>query len=241
MAWILVERQRTGSGMAFTLEQVVPWGRSFDEYVAMFALSDSDLGKRILGCADGPASFNCVLTRRGGWVVSVDPLYMFSAGQIRERITKTYDTVLAQARQNQHEFVWRNIASVEELGRIRMEAMEEFLADYPSGLAEGRYMAGSLPELGLSGRQYDLALCSHFLFLYSEHLSLDFHVRSIQELCRVAGEVRVFPLLELGARESRHLEAVVAALARGQHSLSVEDVPYEFQRGRNKMLKVCGR
>ena len=24
--------------MAFTLEKVVPWGRSFDEYLAMFAL-----------------------------------------------------------------------------------------------------------------------------------------------------------------------------------------------------------
>jgi hypothetical protein len=44
--------------MAFTLDQVVPWGRSFDEYRRMFALSDDDLGLRILGCADGPASFN---------------------------------------------------------------------------------------------------------------------------------------------------------------------------------------
>lgn len=227
--------------MAFTLEQVVPWGRSFDEYVAMFALSDGDLDKRILGCADGPASFNCVLTRRGGRVISIDPLYAFSAGQIRGRITRTYDTVLAQARQNQHEFVWRNIPSVEELGRIRMKAMEQFLADYPCGLAQGRYIAGSLPELGLNSRQCDLALCSHFLFLYSEHLSLDFHVQSIRELCRVADEVRVFPLLELGARESRHLAAVVAELAREQYVLSVEQVPYEFQRGGNKMLKVRGR
>jgi hypothetical protein len=44
--------------MTFTLDSVVPWGRSFDEYVAMFALSEEDLGRRVLGCADGPASFN---------------------------------------------------------------------------------------------------------------------------------------------------------------------------------------
>jgi len=52
--------------MAFELTHAVPWGRSFDEYVAMFALSDDDLQRRLLGCADGPASFNCELTRRGG-------------------------------------------------------------------------------------------------------------------------------------------------------------------------------
>jgi hypothetical protein len=43
--------------VAFTLDKVVPWGRSFDEYVRMFDLTPADLGKRILGCGDGPASF----------------------------------------------------------------------------------------------------------------------------------------------------------------------------------------
>ena len=42
-------------------------------------------------------------------------------------------------------------------------------------------------------REFDLALCSHLLFLYSEQLTADFHLASIRELCRVAGEVRVFP------------------------------------------------
>lgn len=54
----------------FTLEQVVPWGRSFDEYCHMFALSSDDLALRILGCGDGPASFNAGATRRGMAVTS---------------------------------------------------------------------------------------------------------------------------------------------------------------------------
>ncbi len=68
--------------MAFTLEQIVPWGRSFGEYVRMFALTEADLEKRILGCGDGPASFNAAMFRRGRRVVSVDPLYGFSAEQV---------------------------------------------------------------------------------------------------------------------------------------------------------------
>ena len=65
--------------MAFTLSGVVPWGRTFDEYRAMFALSDDDLAKRILGCGDGPAAFNAVATEKGYQVASADPLYQFSA------------------------------------------------------------------------------------------------------------------------------------------------------------------
>ena len=29
--------------MPFTLDQILPWGRSFDEYVAVFALTADDL------------------------------------------------------------------------------------------------------------------------------------------------------------------------------------------------------
>jgi hypothetical protein len=43
----------------FTLDQVVPWGRSFDEYRSTFALTDD---------------------------VSCDPIYRFEKPQIQERI-----------------------------------------------------------------------------------------------------------------------------------------------------------
>ena len=90
----------------FTLEQVVPWGRSFAEYSSMFALTDADLGTRILGCGDGPASFNAEATARGASVMSADPIYQWDEEQILARITATYDDVLEQTRRNQDEFVW---------------------------------------------------------------------------------------------------------------------------------------
>jgi hypothetical protein len=224
--------------MSFTLSQVVPWGRSFEEYVAMFALTDIDLGSRILGCGDGPASFNAVLAKRGGCVVSADPLYRFAPADIRERIRRTYTEVLEQTRKNAHEFVWTRIRSVDELGRLRMAAMEEFLSDYPQGVVEKRYVDGELPRLPFPDRSFDLAVCSHLLFLYSDHLSEDFHVESIQELCRVASEARIFPLLELGSKKSRHVSAVTARLAAAGYTVSIEPVPYEFQRGGNQMMRI---
>ena len=56
----------------------------------MFALDDGDLRKTILGCGDGPASFNAELTALGGRVLSIDPVYAFTASQIRKRIDEVY-------------------------------------------------------------------------------------------------------------------------------------------------------
>jgi hypothetical protein len=224
--------------MGFTLGQVVPWGRSFEEYVAMFALSSNDLQKRILGCSDGPASFNTVLTKQGGHVISADPLYQFSYGEIAKRIDETFDVVLEQTRANQDEFIWHHCSSVEQLANTTREAMNTFLADYELGRKAGRYIEASLPTLPFADKSFDLALCSHFLFLYSELFSEGFQLQSIQELARVAREVRIFPLLELGSKKSRHLDSVLVALETKGFDFSVEQVDYEFQKGGNQMLSV---
>ncbi len=42
--------------MGFMLNEVIPWGRSFEEYVALFNLSETELQKRVLGCGDGLAA-----------------------------------------------------------------------------------------------------------------------------------------------------------------------------------------
>lgn len=125
--------------MAFELNQIVPWGRSYDEYVAMFSLSPQDLEKSLLGCGDG---------------------------------------------------------------------------------------------------QFDLALCSHLLFLYSGSLDLGFHINAIAEMCRVAQEVRIFPLLQLGSTPSPHVRSVVDHFESVGYEMDRVRVPYEFQRGGDQMLRI---
>jgi hypothetical protein len=183
--------------MGFTLDKVVPWGRSFDEYVAMFDLTSFDLKLRVIGCGDGPAGFNAELTRRSGTVVSVDPIYAFDTSQISGCIHETYETVIAQMNKNHGDYVWTAISSVEELGRVRMSAMNAFLSDYGLGKGEGRYIARELPALPAESGSFDIALSSHFLFLYSAHLSDEFHIQALKEMLRVAREARVFPVLAL--------------------------------------------
>ncbi len=80
------------------LDEVVPWGRSFEEYALMFSLDERHREKRILGVGDGPASFNAEATATGWRVVSVDPIYRFSAAEIQSRFVATADRVIDQVR-----------------------------------------------------------------------------------------------------------------------------------------------
>jgi hypothetical protein len=222
----------------FTLDQIVPWGRSFDEYRRMFALTGEDLALNILGCGDGPASFNAEATRRGLRVTSCDPIYRWDAAQIRERIAITRTEVLEQTRKNAAEFVWTAIGSVEELERIRMTAMNEFLNDFPAGKIDGRYIEAELPRLPFADRSFDLALSSHLLFLYTTQLGGDFHRAAVREMCRVANEVRIFPLLTLGGGRSPLVEDVADWLGDSAFEVSIDNVPYEFRRGGNQMMRM---
>lgn len=224
--------------MSFTLDSIVPLGRSMEEYRAMFALTDRNLGASILGCADGPASFNAEMTARGRRVVSLDPLYRYMAEEIRARIDATFPEVMEQLRRNRRDYRWDRIPSPEALAALRLGAMQTFLADYPAGRLEDRYVPGELPGLPFPDRTFDLAVCSHYLFLYADLLSADFHVRAIEEMVRVAAEARIFPLLELDTRPSRHLGTVCDRLRESGRHFEIQRVDYEFQRGADRMLRV---
>ena len=206
----------------------------------MFALTAADLRGRILDCAAGPASFNAEATGAGHRVFSCDPLYRFSATEIQSRVERTSYTLISNARAARDRFVWRDIESPEHLGRIRLAAVNRFLADFPLGFGQGRYRTDGLPRLSFENGAFDLALCSHFQFLYSDQLPASFHVNATEEMCRVADEVRVFPLLGAYGVPSPHLEPVIHQLQQLGYSVERRKVPYEFLRGADEMLSVTG-
>jgi len=219
-----------------TIPKIVPWGRSMDEYVRMFALSDSDRAKSILGCGDGPASFNVEWRAAGGRIVSFDPVYQFPADAIASQIDEARDLIVANTLTNMDAYVWDEMKSVDRLVDIRTKAMSRFLEDYRVG---GKpYVAAQLPDLPFADHHFDLALCSHFLFTYTELISTEHHIAFLMEALRVAQEVRVFPILDMDGGPSPHVDPVRIALTGAGFAANIERVPYEYQKGGNQMLRV---
>jgi hypothetical protein len=224
--------------MAFRLDEVAPWGRGFDEYAAMFNLTGNDLVAPILGCADGPASFNAEADAREVRVVSADPLYRFDATAIAARIEAARPQVIEQTRANADRFVWDRFPSVDELVAARMRAMRRFLRHYARPEAAGRYVAAALPHLPFQADAFALAVCSHYLFLYSEQLDFAFHLAAVDALLTVARDVRIYPVVDLNGDPSRHLEPLTARLLMAGCSPILEPVDYRFQRNARHMLWI---
>jgi hypothetical protein len=218
------------------LDRVVPFGRSKTEYELMFDLTERDRLKSIIGIGDGPASFNAEMTAAGYQVTSIDPIYQFTGAEIKSRFDACIDGIIEQVCNSPNNWVWSYHKSPDDLRANREKAIALFLKDYDRGKIEGRYLNAELPKLDFQDKQFQLALCSHFLFLYSEHLSFEFHLESIRELCRFAEEVRIFPLLNLAQTRSPYIDEICSTLAKEGIGSEIIQVPYELQKGGNQAI-----
>lgn len=223
--------------MAFELSSVVPWGRTLEEYKTMFELSAEDLKKPIASFGDGPASFNLEMTKLKNNVISFDPIYQFTKEQLLNRIEETKDIVIKQTKENKDNFIWTNIKDLDELEKIRMGAMNNFIDDFEEGRREKRYIPHELPnKTNFSDKHFDIGLSSHFLLLYTQ-LGLDFHIKSIDEILRICKEVRIFPILDLDAKESSLLQPIMSYYNKN-YNVRIEQTDYKFQKDGDKMLVI---
>ncbi len=223
--------------MAVHLDRVVPFGRSLAEYCLMFNLTAGDLEQKILDLAAGPASFNAEMRQQGKHVTSIDPIYELSAAVIQQRFDQCVDGIIDQIKMSPDDWVWQYHKSAEHLRQNREQALQLFLADYEQGQVEQRYIVGELPALGLN-QAFDLGLCSHFLFLYSDQLNYSFHWASVLNMLSLAKEVRIFPLLRLDLQRSPHLDPLRRDLEQAGYRSEIITVDYELQRGGNQMLRL---
>lgn len=225
--------------MAFLLQEVVPWGRSLEEYRHMFSLTDDELlTKSIISFGDGPADFNGQVTRLGGSVLSVDPIYSFTASELKERIDEVRGVVMEQMKANLHRYKWDKIKDLSELEALRMGAMNNFLKDFEKGKEQGRYLCHSLPKrLPFDDKAFDLGISSHFLLLYDD-LGIDFHIKAIAEMLRLCKEVRIFPTVNLSG-DKTELCRRTADYFGEKYSVEFKKTDYEFQLGACEMLVIA--
>jgi hypothetical protein len=176
--------------------------------------------------------------KMGKRVVSIDPLYIYDAKDIESQFNAVVDDIISQVKQTPDDWVWSYHNSADHLKEYRVKVLNKFLQDYVVGKKEGRYVTGELPQLNVATHEYDIALCSHLLFLYSEQLDFEFHLAAILELLRVAKEIRVFPLLSLALNMSPYLKPLIRELEATGYEVRIQKVEYEFQKGGNEMLRV---
>ena len=213
------------------------WGHNLADYQEMFSLTQQDLGQTILDVACGPDCFNAEMQQNNQPVVSCDPLFTHDEQHLRKLIKTQFDQALVNIKAQQDKYLWQS-TSLEQLAAQRWQNIEVFFNDFSQGKQQNRYIAGQLPKLNFSDGQFDFALCSHFLFGYRAGADEQEHLAAIIELCRVAHEVRIFPLLDNQGEISPLIGTILLTLQQQHLGLEIKEVPYHWQTKGNAMLRI---
>jgi len=220
------------------MSNLVLWGHHLDEYNEMFDLNSKDLSGRILEFGSGPSAFNIQSNGVVQVCTSCDPLFALDKATLKSKSDLIFADMAEKISNDKDIFDFSSYGKLDNLLEKRREGMAAFFADYNTGKKEGRYVTVQDMELPFADFSFDLALCSHYLFGEIENQDVDFHVRMIKELARVAKEVRIFPLIDRYGTPSPFLGPVLLALQQENYGSEVKTVAYHLQPQGNAMLRV---
>lgn len=205
--------------------------RSFEEYVKMFGLQQSDLMiGAVLDVAAGGSSFTVEANERGYSAFAVDPRYGAGIEEWINEAKREIDTSTAKLAKVKDHFDWSYYGSLENHRASREASIQRF-AEHVHHNVTNHYIYGMLPELPFSDDQFSLVLCSHFMFLYADQFGHEFHIKAILELmriCKPGGQIRIYPLISLNWEPYPKLEELmdVISLNKGRAELIVSGLPF---------------
>ncbi len=220
------------------IDKVIFIGRTYEEYMDMFLLSEADLkDKKVLDCPSGACSFAASGQLRGWNIIAADIAYDHSAEDLEAKGREDLQHALTHMKKAESNYKWDYFQDLNQLQEYRERALLSCTEDMNKN--SERYLPVQLPALLFKDNEFDIVLSAHFLFTYADRLNLQFHLDTLIELLRVTKEeLRVFPLVDLEGNRYEHLDHVIQYLKDKSYNVEEVRVPYEFQKGANSMLKV---
>ncbi|MFT8313081.1 MAG: hypothetical protein ABF633_02360 [Clostridium sp.] len=220
------------------LKDFVLIGRTFEEYYKMFDLKSLSKNEKILDAASGVSSFCAEANANGYNVTAADRVYEFNHEEIEEKCSKDLEETMKKIPAIKELYKWDFFKDIEQLKSHRKRAYRGFIKDFKLH-KEDRYISSEFPSNNFKEDQFDVSLISHFLFLYDEHMSYEFHKQIINEIIRITKkEIRIFPIANLKAQRSPFIEKFMKDKAFNNYEINIVKVNYEFIKGGNEMLVV---
>lgn len=215
---------------------MINWVYNFADYQQMYDLNSTDLLQPIFDFPAGISSFNAEATQKGFQICSADPLYQLSEADVRAHAERIFQDTVASLKATPVRLQNPAEANLHHIIQRWKQAEELFLQDYAKGRVEKRYQPATLPSLPYQTHQFHIALCTDCLFYHAAiHSDL---TQVVKELCRVAEEVRIFPLLDDQGKVSDELGPLMLFLQKQNFGVEVRQVPFQLLQGGNAMLRI---
>lgn len=223
------------------MRETVLMGHSLADYQRMFGLNDADLHANLLEYCCGVTAVNAELHAQQLSMVSCDPLFSLDKDSLSKRVHSGFEEAVQKLKADSSNYHFKHYGNLEALIEKRREGLTEFFADYDIGKQESRYLPMSDPHLPFADFTFDFALSAFYLFVTPEQQTVEFQLQTIQELARVAKEVRIFPLADVAGQPSSVLGPVLLGLHQRNFGVEIREVDEHLYKGSHAMLRVWAR
>jgi hypothetical protein len=218
--------------------KIASLGRTFEEYSKMFSLNENALkNNQVLDVASGASSFCAEANEKRINVTATDLIYDLSYKEIKNKFDNELTEVVKQLPGISHLYKWDLYKDNEDLRRQRQESFDIFFEDFKTN--RKRYIFVDYPSNDFLDNQFKITLVSHFLFMWDDRLSFDFHKKTLLELARITSEeIRLFPIVNMSGKRSEYIDRLISYLNSQQLFAHIERVGYEFIKGGNQMMVI---
>ncbi len=216
------------------------WIYNLSDYQQIFALTDQDLQKKTLDFASGISSVNAELYAQGQTIVSVDPNYRLSPKDMQVQARQILQDNITYLRQHLDSLPAPHAAFADTLIVQWRHSTEQFIADYELGKKQGRYLTIDYSPFTKLDQTFELLLCTDFLFNSTQSLKSSSQ-DIMNELCKLAVEVRIFPLPEVKTTVAAELGPIMLALQNRNFGVEIRAVNYPMRKDANAILRVWAK
>lgn len=220
----MVKKKTTGFG----------WIHSFDEYKNIFALNDVDLGKKLLIFPAGISNFNAQAHQNNPHIVSADEYYQLSPMEIDKYVDERLERLKQKC---------QDLGDKIDQDKIITQAnitANEFKTDFAQGKLDGRYQAMQLPQLPIPNESFDIALCPRCPLQHRDNNHLK-AMEIINELCRIAFDVRIFISVANDDSLQQNLGPLLLHLQNTDAFITINDIDIHTPQTHTAMLRIVQR
>ena len=220
------------------LERIIFIGRTYEEYLAMFGLTEAELqDKTILDCPAGAWSFTALGNQKKLDVTACDIAYYHETSSLENKGKQDLEHAMINLTKARENYLWSYFVDIDDLRTHRLQALTDCVKDMNE--RPTRYVPVTLPTLPFADDTFDLLLSAHFLFMYADRLDQQFHFATLKELLRVTKEeLRIFPLVDLQGQRYEYLDEMIEFLVKNKYQVTEIKVAYQFQKNADSLLKI---
>jgi hypothetical protein len=211
------------------------WIHTYEDYLNIFALSDGDLDKSIIIYPAGISNFIAKLPKKNINSVAADENYQMTPMKIDQYVLNRMQKLEEKL----------NTISLRDDSRNRIlqqarDASEDFKKDFPAGKLEGRYQAMQMPLLPAKNQSYEIALCPRCP-LQNKDKNHNKALDIINELCRIAYDVRIFVSVSDQDSFQHSLGPLLIQLQDKDAFVTINDIAIKTPNTHTAMLRILQR